>query len=201
MVNKEKLGEPIGAGAEKKVYQDPENADRVIGVFEEDTRETPNQIKARFYLTKILHLLFPKNIPDMHWAGSEPNSFQADKGEHSELHKIINTGKETHISFEEAMESIESDSAVSDFLKELDKLGIRSMDYASVNYSHDSEGNPLYLDTFYVWKKRNDGKLQLFCDLDKLEDAIDLLSDEDNVRAKSYLSRLKNLYEEESGSK
>ena len=199
-MTKEKLGEQIGLGSEKIVYQDRNNPNKVIGVFEEWEKKTPNQMKGMFYLTKILHLLLPKNIPDMYWAGSESRAYQSTKVEHDDRHKVLNSyvssGKDT-ISREEVGESIEADSAVGQLQKELEKLGIRSLDYAAVNYSSDSEGNILYLDTFYVWKKRNDGGLKLFCDFNKLEDALEVLSEEDKHKAKKYLSRLKELYEQE----
>src|SRR3989344_2951662 len=199
----EKLGEQIGLGSEKIVYQDRNNPDKVIGVFEEWEKKTPNQMKGMFYLTKILHLLLPKNIPDMHWAGSESRAYQSTKVEHDDRHKVLNSGMSgvANISREEVEESIEDDSNVRDLQKELEKLGIKSLDYAPVNYSSDSEGNILYLDTFYVWKKRNDGGLKLFCDFDKLESAFAQLSGADRAKAEKYLSRLKKLYEEESNPK
>ena len=142
MVNKEKLGEPIGVGGEKKVYQDPKNPDRVVGIFREHIEETPNQIKARFYLTKILHLLFPKNIPDMHWAGSEPNAYQADRKEHDERHATlrdyvlsgegdkyigmsVEVKKDLERKADDAFQEHIKDKDVRSFVDRLDELGIR----------------------------------------------------------------------------
>ena len=198
-MNKEKLGEQIGLGSEKIVYQDRNDPDKVIGVFEEWEKKTPNQMKAMFYLTKILHLLLPKNIPDMHWAGSESRAYQSDKVEHDDRHKVLNSGMSgtVNLPIEEIEKSIEDDSAVRELQKELEKLGIKSLDYAPVNYSMDSKGNILYLDTFYVWKKKTDGELKLFCDFDKLGLAFDSLSEEDKIKANKYLMRLKELYEQE----
>src|SRR3990167_10010928 len=112
-MTKEKLGEQIGFGSEKIVYQDPNNPGKVIGVFEEWEKKTPNQMKAMFYLTKTLHLLLPKNIPDMHWAGSESRAYQSTKAEHDDRHKVLNSGMSgtANISWEEAEESIEGDGA------------------------------------------------------------------------------------------
>jgi len=222
MVNKEKLGEPIGVGGEKKVYQDPEHPDRIVGVFKEDhEEETSNQIKARFYFTKILHLLFPKNIPDMHWAGNEPNAFSSAKVEHDENHHVLRryslmreNGEDFELykrnieefkkkldKLDEVTDKISNDPNVINFKEKLEELGIKSFDQAAVNFSKDSEGNVLYLDTFYVWKRNIYGKLRLFCDFDKLENAFENLSEDDRSQAKNYLSRLKKLYEEESNSK
>jgi hypothetical protein len=91
-----KLGEKLGTGAEKTVYTDPDNEKLAKAVFHKEARETtsdgteqtPEYIKARFYLTKILHLLYPKNIPDMHMSASEPNMIVVDRAEHD---KVVST--------------------------------------------------------------------------------------------------------------
>lgn len=87
--NIEKPSSPIGVGSEKRIYNDPINKDRVIAKFHEHIEETVNQTKARYYLTKILHLLLPKNIPDMHWTGSDPHAYAIDKVEVDESHKKL----------------------------------------------------------------------------------------------------------------
>jgi len=58
---------PLGSGNEKNVYIDPENEKRVISLMKEtEQRDTLRQLKGRYYLTKIAHLLLPDNIPDVY---------------------------------------------------------------------------------------------------------------------------------------
>ena len=60
----------LGKGGEKTVYPYPDNSQRVIGVYSSKHEflweKSPEYNKAKFYLTKILHMLFPENIPDIH---------------------------------------------------------------------------------------------------------------------------------------
>ncbi|MBI2023178.1 hypothetical protein HYT01_01270 [Candidatus Giovannonibacteria bacterium] len=212
MINREKPGEHLGTGAEKEVYTDPNNRDRVVAYFREHVDETPNQIKARFYLTKILHLLMPKNIPDMHWAGSDPHAYQTDKIEVDENHKImqeyVDLAREAHhkkykINEElsdkifEIGDKVFSDNDVIAFKDRVKEIGVNSLDHASINFSKNSEGNVQYLDSFYAWKFRNDGSPKLFFDFDILEAAIKELPEKDQKSASNFLRRLKELYEEE----
>lgn len=213
--NIKKSKKPIGEGYEKVVYSDTNNENRVVAKFKEHVKETPNQIKARYYLTKILHLLFPENIPDMHWAGSEPHAYQVDKVETDERHKEIQKysdmlrageapwqkDEKTH---EEAAEknwemssAVVSDKDVSAFRKKIEQLDIRSLDKSAGNYTKDSEGNVQYLDSFYAWKFRYDGTPYLFFDFEKLEEAINSLPDNDKKTALNFLQRLRWLYEDE----
>ncbi len=195
MFNPEKRGDLIGEGYNKKVYQDHENPDKVVGILDSET-ETPNQIKARYYLTKILHLLFPKNIMDMHGVASQPNSYQADKGEHDELHTILNTGDDGIVSYDEAHKMVESDPELKNLAEGMDALGVPIDDYPH-NFSHDSEGNILYLDTFEAWRRYDSGKIDLWFKFDSLDKALAKLPEDDRAKGEKYLSRLRALYDEE----
>ena len=58
---------PLGEGSERRVFVDPNNESRVIAEKKEGTgRETPQKLKGRFYLTKIVHQLLPENVPDIY---------------------------------------------------------------------------------------------------------------------------------------
>ena len=61
-MNKEKFG----SGKEWDVYEHPINSERLIKVSKVETLKLPNEVIQRFYLGKILHILFPNNIPDVH---------------------------------------------------------------------------------------------------------------------------------------
>ena len=196
-----RLGSEIGSGSEKRVFEDLENEDRVIGVFDNENRpETPQQVKARFYLTKILHLLLPKNIADMHWATSEPRTIQSDKLEHSRLHKILNAGEgedEASIDKAKAEDAMLNDPSIKQLAKSIEEVGIFLPDAAGLNFSHDADGNALYMDTFIAWITDGQGKVMLYFDWNELGDAIETLGDDEKAKANIYLERLKVLYEEE----
>lgn len=68
--------EQIGEGFEKIVFSDPKRPEMVIaGIREDEVRPVPPaDIKARYYLQKIIHMLFPKNIPDIHLAATKNGS-------------------------------------------------------------------------------------------------------------------------------
>jgi hypothetical protein len=55
---------PLGEGKEKRVYADPNNEKRVIAERKESAeKETYRQLKGRYYLTKMVHLLLPETYP------------------------------------------------------------------------------------------------------------------------------------------
>src|SRR5580698_7838622 len=62
--------EPFTWGRQKKIYNDSNNPERGIGVFDKEV-PNPRRIKGRYYLTKIANLLFPENIPNIRLANSK----------------------------------------------------------------------------------------------------------------------------------
>ena len=81
--------EPLGKGAERTVYPSADHPDRVVGIYHEGSEETPRSMKATYYLTKIVHLLFPANIPDVQFAASDPNAVGRTRVELGEEHKTL----------------------------------------------------------------------------------------------------------------
>lgn len=158
-------------------------------------------------------MLFPKNIPEMHWVGSTTHAYQVDRVEIDERHKnilkyadladeaynknMINEATYWSGKNYELQDTVISDKDVRIFTEKIVELGIRSLDRSALNYSKDKEGNISYLDSFYVWKYKNDGSPFLFCDFEKLEKALSSLQDGDKKTATNFLQRLKELYEEE----
>ncbi len=60
---------PIGQGEQKKVFVDPKNEKRIIAEIKKATsveKYSPRQLKGAFYLTKIIHNILPKNIPNIY---------------------------------------------------------------------------------------------------------------------------------------
>ena len=77
----------VGLGVEKLVSGQSntlnDNKPKVIKdtfVYFEDFEKSPNFVKAQFYLTKLVHLLFPENVPDIYFASiKESNKVTVDQ--------------------------------------------------------------------------------------------------------------------------
>ena len=70
-------GELIAGGAQKRVYEDASNPDRVVAVLKHESvnlKENPIQLKGRYYLGKLLHLLHPESFPDVNYATGKSNA-------------------------------------------------------------------------------------------------------------------------------
>ncbi len=147
--NPEKIiGEKIGEGAEKIVYRHKHDKEKVVGVFHKKyyTKETVRQIKSRFYLTKLLHILYPKNFPDMHLAASDPQMVIVDYVE----------GKP--VDFGDRGKIFAFNKKFSDEIRV-------DMDGMSGNYQKDQAGNLIYVDTLRAYEiMKIDGEKQL-CEL------------------------------------
>jgi hypothetical protein len=78
-VDRVKQQTPLGSGGEKSVYPHPDNAGRVVGVYEKE--QVPEELINKFYMTKVAHLLFPKNIPDVHMVTTDPPTIERDRVE------------------------------------------------------------------------------------------------------------------------
>lgn len=171
------LGQP---GGEKSVYEDPDNPDLAIGIFHTYRKETPHQVKARFYLTKILHLLFPKNVPDIHMASSDPHAITVER---------VGDNKE-----EKSPDYLEKVRLQEEF----ERLGVSLDKNKPDNYKCDKDGNVVYVDSFRPWSLYRG---ELFCGYDsvELQKAIQGLKDEEQRElALSYLNRLEELLAEEN---
>lgn len=180
-----KLGRKIGRGSEKEVYINQENPDHVIGVFHEDQKETPYKVKGRFYLTKILHLLFPKNIPDVHLAATDPHLIEIDRVE-----------VDNSVSNRELLENKDKKAL---YEKTLD-LGAL-LDYHYSNFGYDQEGNLVYLDSVDPWvvgSRYVENKC--LYDPEKIRVALEKLENDKKEHGLVFLNRLEELYREELAS-
>ncbi len=193
----EKNQEPFGIGAEKKVYQDKENPDRVVSV--RHTRESlSREAKGRFYLTKILHLLFPKNIPNIHLSSAKPNITVRKKVELDSAHhtirerylekRTIDESKEKHIF--EAMSAIANNPKVRALKNDLNNAGVDPETFPG-NFGIDNEGYAQYIEDFDAFAISGEP----FFDAEKLTIAIDRLPEKEQKQAMHYLEKLKFLAE------
>ncbi len=178
--NKEKL-KPLGDGHEKAVYDDPNNPDLALGIFHEYIDASVLLIKARFYLTKITHLLSSENVPDVHLVSSDPNTIVVDKIQGRDLYE------------EKDWEKHDADI---DALKiKLDGLGINQIDDFRGNFKYDKDENIVYVDSFNPWKSGS--PMNPNYDKEKLEKALQKLKEEKRELGLNYLKRLEVLREEE----
>ena len=199
---------PLGEGGERKIYVNPEDESKIISELREEAeKDTPRQLKGRYYLTKIAHLLLPKNIPDIYQAGESIDEKQTvdrkrishTRG-HSRLQEIRRSGEDEESAREQIVQEIGEGATELD--EELERIGIsyNIIDSNVGNYIKDKNGNVYYLETFKPWEvSPGDPKeLEAFFNEEELRDAIGDISDpEVKEKATQYLKRILVLLEEE----
>ena len=213
----EKLGEPLAEGTEKVIYHHPNDPEKVVAEFRNDEDE-PIQMKGRYYLTKILHVLFPKNIPDISLVQHAPGqksqmvlekkhldpTHEALRDQVSHLQSKINAGEadpdlESDITSQEVVliEKLDADPAFLAFKRGMREAGLRNLfDDTPRNFGYDKEGNLVYIDnSFLPWAVSSDGEIEPK-DYQKLYEAIQKLDDKDKERAMVYFDRLETLRQE-----
>lgn len=176
-INPEKL-KKLGSGTEKRVYEDPNNPDRALGIYHESQTESAERVKGRFYLTKILHLLLPKNVPDMHLAASDPHAIVVDK--------VRGWNAVDYVDYDENKFS----SAFKELRSKLESVGIDWIDGYSENFIFDKDGNLFFVDSFQPWSEES---CKSWFDKEKLELALQNLEDKKRDEGLSYLKRLEEL--------
>ncbi len=201
-------GEPIAEGAQKEVYLAKENPNEVVAEFHKPL--TPDQIKSAYYLGKIAHLLFPKNIPDIHSAYNESNDtsvLQIQKGEsdlpHQMSHRVwLEVSKPIYVqrkvssderrAMHQHFQQTEHNPKVIKLRKEASLKGFK-MDYGGQNFSQDEQGNITYLETNPAWEYRKDGSTLYWFDEARLQNSINELPEPNRTQALKYLQRLLKL--------
>ena len=205
--------EPIGQGGERKVFQHPNDSQKVIGVYENHvTPATPNRVKGRYYLTKILHLLFPDNIPDVYTTA--PSGHIAEKKErdvdHLNIQRFISLSEKHNkgefVSNEDlnlaqrkhatGYRNLAYNPKIIDLKRKLGEIGI-NFDRANCNVTTDSKGHAIYIEVFEPWSgiypaSRSKSLLDFYLsyDEDKLQDVINRLPEPHRSVAQKYFDRL-----------
>lgn len=184
-INFNKL-EKLGSGREKEVYVDPDRVDGAVARFKEDARpESQRQLKGRYYLTKILHLLRPKNIPDAYMAAEKERRIMGLERKRIKP-AIFLSGEEQFMEFTRFMWDI----------------GIRVDSWGS-NLGYDDQNNLVYIDnTFRPWdvvrgQESDRNEIRYNFDEKRLLKACNSLGREEKERALNFLRRLRELAEEE----
>ena len=183
------LGEKLGEGAQKKVYTNKDKPDLAIGIFNEDIKETPQQIKGRYYLTKILHLLFPKQIPNIHLATSNPHMIEVDRVSVKKLIPKYESLEDKPLAERSLEDQLLKDRNI--LFKKILDLGVFP-DYHYNNFGYDQDDNLVYLDSVTPWK--NDRRLY---DPKKIVIALNNLSENEKEQGFVFLKRLGDLYQEQ----
>ncbi len=199
--------ETIGEGCQKKVFVDPKNEKRIIAEMKENVKEdTPRQLKGRYYLTKIAHLLLPENIPAVYQAGESVEGKQtvdAERIAHSPGHALLQKTWQMEGSFDAAYEQAHKElgADIQRVESRLRHIGLDlGVDTYVSNFTKDKKGNIYYLETFRPWEINfpNHGKIEMWFDEEKLRNAIDGLSDSaTKEKCKRLLERVFALAKEE----
>lgn len=173
---KPKLGELLGEGEQKKVHAGLENPDRVYGVYKPHEKESVEYIKAEYYLLKILHLLFPGNIPDAFLSTTEPRVIARER-----------------IYFGDSPEKPQDNFQFRQFANDMLTLGI-FLDPDLKNVRPDQVGNMVYFDELWPWIGQGIGKEKGY-DAERLKEYIlERLTGHEQKTALSYLERLETAY-------
>ncbi len=174
-------GRRIGGGREKEVFADANSPDHVIGVYKAPhDKKSPEYVKGQFYLTKILHALFPNHVADISRSTTTPRTTRR---------KRIDSIDPLGVTANQEGDSVESRL---DFLKEAADAGL-FIDNHMENFVMNKQYDYVYVDDIYPWGP--DGK-RLY-DLEKLLRAImSRLSGQEQERALTCLERLEKLYAE-----
>jgi len=200
--------EPIGEGKDRKVFVDPKNEKRVIAeVRQEAEKETPLQLKGKFYLTKLAHLLLPNHIPDIYQAGEDKNGIQTTDSQripHTAGQESIQKARRLgHKTTEESRRVMSEEIGLESekLNEELGRIGLGSnIDGDWENYTRGESGEVYYLESFTPWQVDHlrPNELKVLFDEEILRGAIEKLTDENakNICLK-YLERLLVLLEEE----
>lgn len=158
----------------------------VVETRPETLKDTPRQLKGRYYLTKIMHALMPDNIPDIHQAREDKDGKKTIDRE-----AVIQTGS--------TVEANELKEGAKALRGELRNLGLR---FETEEYYKINEGSHVnYLETFKPWQQDDEDpkKLEFFFKEEKIRKAIEELSDEKEKEiCLGYFDRLLALAEEET---
>lgn len=196
--------EPLGEGDTNTVFINPHNEQRVI-VERKGEREhdTPRQIKGTYYLTKIVHIFFPNNIPDIYQAGESGTGTQQIDREritHSLGQKHLQAARQVGGDEQDAKAEMlsEMEPEMIEITSKLESIGLGFVIDENVgNYSKDEAGGVYYLESFKPWAIDSSGCDVLF-DEEALNEAILALPDEaKKEECTRYLDRLLALLEEE----
>ncbi len=150
----------LAEGVEKKVYEDPDNPERVVKIYNYESSSLP-EVKSRYHFGKLLHILFPDNFPDIHLSGQKNDktaTIIAEKRErdsdHARMSELLNKpealNKEEKDEYDNIITRQESAGLGHDIVQKLGSLGVK-FDTLARNFSRQESGQDVYLDTINTW--------------------------------------------------
>lgn len=213
-IDPSKIGKAIGKGVEKTVTSYGEK--NVLKIYENES--DPTILKGRFYMAKILHILYPLTFPTTHNVGRMTNEMGDKKhsyiiaekaiidDDHRKMGELLHNSTAQHVSalseedqlkYRELESKMKEEGRGQDTMAKLSSLSV-GFDKQLRNFSKDASGNDLYLDTVEAFKiNALTGKPSLNYDKSRLELEIDKIPDEySRKQALTYLSRLDDLLHE-----
>lgn len=164
-IEKIKKQDKIEGGAQKRVFIHPDDPQKIVAIFYTD--RSVYSIKERFYVNKILNLLYPDNIPNIHLAASKPAVLVIDHVKGKEI-KPWNLKHQFHKTVIE---------------RRLRKIGIL-IDSNYFNFMVNQDGSVFYIDDFignFNWNK------------EKLLKAVNRIDSAKRRSALNYLNRIEVL--------
>ena len=213
-----KLGKKLGSGLEKVVYTDENNPNQVVAIH--GTERSPEETKARFYLTNIFHMLYPnifRHVRLMGARGSDKESHPyaiMDEIEMGKFHKEINNLQKEYWQAKDKnarkdilnrlrikISELTRSPKYNEFLEILKKMGTSIepdslIDRNPANYNKDEKGNVQYIEEIDPFTRLLNW-VELDFNPDVLEKHIkERLQSEDQQRALAYLDRIKTLRKE-----
>lgn len=209
------LGSYISEGQEKTVYHHKDRDDYVIKENKDLIEQTPEQRELfhilagmEFYLTKIVHLLHPDHMPNIHMATTEHDRLQTihDKVSNiptpqyfdstflNKIHRhIINMLKRV----------VDPNPDHTKIKSDLSNIGVHIDGNNTFNFGSTHDGTTTYLDSPYFKPYTKDtGNIRHIIETDvaKLDAAIEAMDDQRKQKsARSYFGRflaLLDVYEQ-----
>ncbi len=198
---------PLGKGEGHEVFVDPNDEEKVIVETKKDSdEETLLQLKGKYYLTKIAHILLPEHIPDVYQVGQWKDGTQTIDRERishtpgqTQLQKARHLGKDEVEAAELMTKEMGSELLSIDMRLEEIGLGF-NVDPNFGNYTRNTSGTINYLESFKPWQVdiADPKELEILFDESALREAIDKLTDEKTRKeCLEHLERLLKLMEEE----
>ncbi|MCL5666583.1 MAG: hypothetical protein M1383_02335 [Patescibacteria group bacterium] len=203
----------IGEGAEKRVYDDPQNPGLVEKIYRKaESRHTELQMQGMACFNNILHALFTDNIPLIIKTGKKRSLIKGGR-DYIEEEKVDFTKDRDYMALKNYTEArlkgrpldgknasmaarrIEQNPQRLNFLEQLSQAGI-IIDSSPINFAADPEGKLKYLGGDYLpWTVTKD--TQSICwnfDLAKLTGYINAQKEPARSQALAGLDELKSLF-------
>lgn len=221
---------PIGTGKAKEVFINPVDPEKMVAVMQESNFSlsskyspdkpvpsleivgevldaySPRQLKGAFYLTKIAHILLPKNIPEMHQVGVAIDGQQtidrervAHTAGHARFQEQRAAGKATYGAENKMFNEMSTQKSALE--SELKRIGLNVEPASPLsNYSKETPSVTSYLPEFRPWRYTYEKSevIQISFDEEALRKAISELPDaKERARCEVFLDRVLTLFAEE----